>query len=57
MRGENEREEKIFLLKERRKKPRWVRKDKDRSDGGQMGGKTQGQSFFVDVQKDLRKLR
>jgi len=24
--------------KERRKKPRWVRKDKDRSDGGQMGG-------------------
>ena len=39
--------------KERRKKPRWVRKDKDRSDGGQMGGKTQGQ-FFVDVQKALR---
>jgi hypothetical protein len=42
--------------KERRKKPRWVRKDKDRSDGGQMGGRTQG-PFFVDVQKALRKLR
>jgi hypothetical protein len=44
--------------KERRKKPRWVRKDKskDRSDGGQMGGRTQGQ-FFVDVQETLRKLR
>jgi hypothetical protein len=42
--------------KERRKKPRWVRKDKDRSDGGQMGGRTQGQ-FFVDVQTTVRKLR
>ena len=44
--------------KERRKKPRWVRKDKskDRSDGGQMGGRTQGQ-FFLDVQETLRKLR
>jgi hypothetical protein len=42
--------------KERRKKPRWVRKDEDRSDGGQMGGRTQGQ-FFVDVQKALRKPR
>jgi hypothetical protein len=42
--------------KERRKKPRWVRKDKDRSDGGQMGGRTQGQ-IFVGVQKALRKPR
>jgi hypothetical protein len=40
---------------ERRKKPRWVRKDKVRSDGGKMGGRTQGQ-FFADVQKALRKL-
>jgi hypothetical protein len=31
--------------KERRKKPRWMRKDKGRSDGGQMGGRTQGQFF------------
>ena len=37
-------------------KPRWVRKDKVRSDGGQMGGRTQDK-FFVDVQKALRKLR
>jgi hypothetical protein len=42
--------------KERRKKPRWVRKDKDGSDGGQMGRRAQGQ-IFVDVQKALRKLR
>jgi hypothetical protein len=42
--------------KERRKGPRWVRKDKDRSDGGQMGGRTQGQ-IFVGVQKALRKPR
>jgi hypothetical protein len=41
--------------KERRKKPRWVRKDKDRSDGGQMGGRTQGQ-LFGHVQRALRKL-
>jgi hypothetical protein len=39
--------------KERRKEPRWVRKDKDRNDGGQMGGRTQGQ-IFVGVQKALR---
>jgi hypothetical protein len=42
--------------KERRKKPRWGRKDKVRSDGGQMGGRTQGH-FFVDVQKAQKKLR
>ena len=42
--------------KERRKGSRWVRTNKDRSDGGKMGGRTQGQ-FFVGVQKALRKLR